>query len=319
MRDAARTCTIGGLFGSGPVRIQTQLRLKRPRKHRGYHLNQSALDHMHIAGPNQWPAEQGRVEPRRPRVTQYMFVPVESRAGSGSARSRLPDEESPSRPRAKLLVKEWHAEKQNVGEADLDARGRQVVLYRLADICTALTRQYRGAVGDVARALGGSLVAPPVDALNTQRYFGDLKGFGAINDLTTLVTKEVPVKAAPVGGRLDRALRYGNHRSAAEHLPAIWEKLGEDVRRQKCLVIEKSAAHEIHKLRVPPLGAVVTHKVRIIKTSFLPRRRAKEKKEDSTETQTRTPSPNVRRSTTKLPHGTNQPQKKISGPAHTGE
>ena len=162
MQGSPRACTIGGPFGRGLVRIQTQLRLRRPRNHRGYHLNQYALDHMHSAGPNQWPAEQGRVEPRRPRVAQYMFVPVESRAGSGSARSRLPDEESPSRPRAKLLVKEWHAEKQNVGEADLDARGRQVVLYRLADICTALTRQYRGAVGDVARALGGSLVAPPV-------------------------------------------------------------------------------------------------------------------------------------------------------------
>ena len=123
---------------------------------------------MHIAGPNQWSAEQGRVEPRRPRVAQYTFVPVESRAGSGSARSRLHDGESPSRLQGELLVKEWHAEKQNLDKADLDARGRQVVLYRLADVCTTLTRQYRGAVGDVARALGGSLVAPPVDALNIQ-------------------------------------------------------------------------------------------------------------------------------------------------------
>ena len=127
VRDAARTCTIGGPFGRGLVRIQTQLRLRRPRNHRGYHLNQYALDHMHSAGPNQWPAEQGRVEPRRPRVAQYTFVPVESRAGSGSARSRLPDGESPSRPRAELLVKEWHAEKRKLGKADLDAHGRQAV------------------------------------------------------------------------------------------------------------------------------------------------------------------------------------------------
>ena len=74
--------------------------------------------------------------------------------------------------------------------ADLDARGWQVVLYRLAVICTTLTRQYRGAVGDVARILGGSLVARPVDALNTQRYFNYLKGFSAINDLITLLTKK---------------------------------------------------------------------------------------------------------------------------------
>ena len=176
--------------------------------------------------------------------------------------------------------------------ADLDARGWQVVLYRLADICTTLTRQYRGAVGDVARALRGSLVAPPVDALNTQRYFGDLKGFSATNDLITLVTKGVPVKIAPVGGGLDLALRCGNHRSAAEHLPSIWGKLGEDVRRPICLVIQKSAAHHIPEMRVSPLWAVVAHKVRII-NDFSFETQSKEKKEDSTQTQTRTPSPNV--------------------------
>ena len=63
-----------------------------------------------------------------------------------------------------------------------------------------MTRQYHGAVGDVARALGESLVAPPVDALNIQRYFGDLKGFGAINDLITLVTKGVPERQPPSEG-----------------------------------------------------------------------------------------------------------------------
>ena len=87
VRDAARTCTIGGPFGRGSVRIQTQIRFRRPRKHRGYQLNQYVLDHMYIAGPNQWPVEQGRVEQRRPRVARYTFVPVESRAGSRSARS----------------------------------------------------------------------------------------------------------------------------------------------------------------------------------------------------------------------------------------
>ena len=144
-----------------------------------------------------------------------------------------------------------------------------------------MARQYLGAVGDVARALEGSLVAPPVDALIIKRYFGDLKGFGAINDLITLVTKAMPVKAAPVGGGLDRAFRYGNHRSAAEHLPAICEKLGEGVRHQKCPVIEKSAAHEIPNVRVSPLRAVVTHNVRIINDFYFDTQ-SKRKKEVST-------------------------------------
>ena len=50
------------------------------------------------------------------------------------------------------------------------------------------------------------------------------------------------------------------HRALAGNLG----KIGEDVRRQKCLVIQKSAAHEIPNLGVSPLAAAVTHKVRVI-------------------------------------------------------
>ena len=119
-------------------------------------------------------------------------------------------------------------------------------------------------MGEAARALEGSLVAPPVEAAQIQRYFGDLKGFGSIDELITVVTRGIPVKAASPGVGLDRVLQYGNHRSAAEHLPVSWEKLSEDVRRQKCLAIKKSAAHAIQNLRLSYLGAFVTHRVRII-------------------------------------------------------
>ena len=54
-----------------------------------------------------------------------------------------------------------------------------------------------------------------------------------------------------------------NHPSATEHLPAIWKRIGEDVRRQKYLVTQKSAAHEIRNLRLSSFGAAVTHKARI--------------------------------------------------------
>ena len=68
----------------------------------------------------------------------------------------------------------------------------------------------------------------------------------------------------PSQADLESALRYGNYRSAEEHLARIWKKIEEDVRREKCLVIEKAAAHEIPNVRVLPLGAVVTHKVGVI-------------------------------------------------------
>ena len=68
--------------------------------------------------------------------------------------------------------------------------------------------QYSGAVGDIARASGGSLVSsPPADDAHIQRYFGDVKSFRAIDELVTVVTKGVPVKAAPRGSTLDRALQ----------------------------------------------------------------------------------------------------------------
>ena len=115
-------------------------------------------------------------------------------------------------------------------------------------------------MGDVARAIGGSLVAPPIDPAHIQPYLGDLKGFGAVDELVTMVTGGVRVNAAATDVDLERALRYGNNRSAIEHLPAIWKKVGEDVRRQTCLVIQKSSAHEIPNLTISPLSTVVTHK-----------------------------------------------------------
>ena len=76
------------------------------------------------------------------------------------------------------MVKQWHSEKEKLGKDDLDAREREDVLYTLANIGTIMMRDERRVVGDVARAIGGPLVAPPTDAIHIQRYFGDLKGLG---------------------------------------------------------------------------------------------------------------------------------------------
>ena len=67
------------------------------------------------------------------------------------------------------MVQKWHAEKQKLQKYDLDAQDREDVLYKLAHICTTMMRDNRGVVGDVARAVGGSLVAPPIDPTHIQR------------------------------------------------------------------------------------------------------------------------------------------------------
>ena len=47
-------------------------------------------------------------------------------------------------------------------------------------------------------------------------------------------------------------------------MSTVWEKLCEDVRPNRCLVFTREAAEKIVGLRIAPLRAVVTHKVRII-------------------------------------------------------
>ena len=98
-------------------------------------------------------------------------------------------------------------------------RGR--ILCRLAEICTSMMRGNRGRVGDVARPLGVILVTLPVDPDYIRRYFGELKGFPKIDELITIVSGGVSMIAPPSQADLKSALRYGNHRSAEEHLPLI--------------------------------------------------------------------------------------------------
>ena len=89
-----------------------------------------------------------------------------------------------------------------------------------------MMRDNRGRVGDVVRSLGGILMTPPVDPDYTRRYFGELKGFPKIDEVITIVSGGVPVIAPPPQANLESTLRYGNHRSAEEHLPLVWEKSG---------------------------------------------------------------------------------------------
>ena len=66
-------------------------------------------------------------------------------------------------------------------------------------------RDEGGVVGE-ARAIGGSLGAPPVDPVYIQRYFGDLKGLEAVDEVFRIVTGGVPVHAAGTCADLERSL-----------------------------------------------------------------------------------------------------------------
>ena len=126
-----------------------------------------------------------------------------------------------------------------------------------------------GSVGDVAVELGGTLVSPPLAVNHVEHYFGQVKGFPAITELTHIMKNGVPVKTAVTNLDPSRAIRYGNHSTVFEHMDLVWEKMYEDVRRNRVLVFNRESAAALKGLRVAPLGTVVTHKVRINTTSRL--------------------------------------------------
>lgn len=60
-------------------------------------------------------------------------------------------------------------------------------------------------------------MAPPIDPVRMQRYFRDLKGLRAVDELVIIVTGGVPVNALASAADLE----HGNHSSVIEHLSAI--------------------------------------------------------------------------------------------------
>ena len=103
----------------------------------------------------------------------------------------------------------------------------------------------------------------------------------------------MPKNAVASVENLELALQYGNHSIVTVHVPAIWEQIGEGIRRQKCLEILKSVAHEIPNLTVSLLADVVTHKIWIEYMIFRSTNRSERTKEVEAETLTPIPSPNA--------------------------
>ena len=115
-------------------------------------------------------------------------------------------------------------------------------------------------------------MSPPLNVRGVEQYFGTTKRFPAIDDLLEIVANGVTARTASSEPDLAKTLKYGNHRSVEEHLPKIWEKVFDDVRRNRCLVMNRANAPEVEDVRVAPLAAAFTNKVRIINDfSFDPR------------------------------------------------
>ena len=105
------------------------------------------------------------------------------------------------------------ARSKRLGQEGLESQEEKYSCTSEALFAEAMIREKQGVLGDVSRLMRGSLVAPSIDAVHIQRYFGDLKGFGAAGELVTILTGGVPVNAAASGADLERALQCGNHSS----------------------------------------------------------------------------------------------------------
>ena len=161
------------------------------------------------------------------------------------------------------LKTEWLEKKSKLAAA-AQTKVKKRLIYEMADTCTHLARLNGGRIGDVARGIGGTLVSPPLNVSDVKQYFGDVKELPQVDDLLRVLQHGVPAETKQSQANLKTALEYGNHRTIQDHLPQIWEKLADDVRRNRCLVFKKRVAAELEHVRVASLGAVVTSKVRII-------------------------------------------------------
>ena len=147
---------------------------------------------------------------------------------------------------------------------DFGIEEKKRIISELAKTCSQLVRLNGGKLGYVAKRIGGTLVSPPFDVRGVEQYFGNIKRFPAIDDLLEIVANGGRARPTRSDPRLAEALQYCNHRSVEEHLPKIWEILFDDVRRNRCLVMNRANAAEVEGVCVAPLAAVVTNKVRMI-------------------------------------------------------
>eukprot|EP00752_Nemacystus_decipiens_P007888 g7048.t1 len=95
-----------------------------------------------------------------------------------------------------------------------------------------------------------------MDASRVGEFFGGRHGYPEWERLVEIAEVGVPLSSVRSGGDLERELEYGNHRSAAEEEPAVWEKVLRDVATGKALVFPKRMAGQIPGLRVSPMGVV---------------------------------------------------------------
>ena len=67
------------------------------------------------------------------------------------------------------------------------------------------------------------------------------------------------------GGDLPSSMQYGNHSSAHTHYDVVWQRLVEDIKWGRVVVLHKSAAEFVSHLRISSFGVSSSEeKLRVI-------------------------------------------------------
>jgi len=92
----------------------------------------------------------------------------------------------------------------------------------MADTGSDMMKLHEGRLGDVALAIGGTLVSPPLELNDISEYIGDKNGFPQIEKLLELVGEGATARTGSTEANLTSALKYGNNRSIDECLSQVW-------------------------------------------------------------------------------------------------
>ena len=117
------------------------------------------------------------------------------------------------------------------------------------------------------QTLETKLLVPRVDAVRVLEWFGRIKQFPQAQQVAHILSHSVPVRVNGVGD-LKAALQYSNHSSIDQYTGPFVTKVVEDVRLGRAFIFPREVALRIPRLRVSPVGVVVSAtKVRIIHDS----------------------------------------------------
>lgn len=169
------------------------------------------------------------------------------------------------------MADEWRKYVESLREFE---QGDIAVLYRLKQVASlgpSALRLCDGGIRSMMQSSGVRQCAPHIDINRVRWWFRGIKHFPKIDSLTTALSPGVSVDVAS-GGNLDAGFKYDNHKGVNDFSDQIYHQIVQDVLNRPSLIFDRQCVCEISNYLVPPLGAVVRPKFRIIHgLTFSPR------------------------------------------------